>query len=324
MVQQNDGSQEAAAKQQHRNALVMEEVLKMIKRTISITTAIITGIIAVMILISGEAFADSGLTLDRTSIDMDKLNEAELTVRAGDNSGESIEAVSASKKGIVAVELEKYRSFTITAIGKGDTTLKVTGDEGSVVSIPVHVGAKALKKSLKSNTDSYEVFYGTKKLNMTTIPGAKVTVKIGKAKYTATAPKLGDDRYDSDVKVKFKKLHDVRSAIRVSVKKDGVSHSFMRKIVTEADVSYVGASKKNLEVVADYITKGDKLTVKYAGKTYTRKAKKSKGFYTFKIKTRKAVKKNAKLTFTLRTKYGTKLSSRKVKLQNGEYSNDLY
>ncbi len=114
----------------------------------------------------------------------------------------------------------------------------------------------------------------SKKVSGKTTPGASVTVKVGKKKYKVTAGKKGK----FSVNIKSQKPG---KSISISVKtKEGYYDSILvkvKKITGDIRLTkFVYRDSKSLSCKITNAKKGDKITVKIGGKTFTKKIKSKK------------------------------------------------
>ena len=193
-------------------------------------------------------------------------------------------------------------------------TLTVTGDGGTTVPVSVHVGDKGLQLVMSELTFIKTVFYGEKKIGIEVIPGSNYELTIGDKKFTgATAVR----DYDcTELWFDLDKVYDAGTKITLYTYNQGCSATITDKVIKDTWVERIKASGKTFSIKTFNLHKGDVVSIKYAGKTYSKKitSDKDRKSYTVKIKAKKKIAKNAKVTFTIKNKYKTKLQKKTVKL----------
>ena len=222
-------------------------------------------------------------------------------------------AVSSNEK-VASVRTINYGILVIDPVGAGTAVITVTGEDSSTTKLDVTVTEAYFANSLKDSSSVWYCWYGNKKLEVSSQPGTKCTLKVGKEKHSF---KIGSKGYAN---VKLKKLYKIGTKITCTFKKGKYSATFKDKISSVTWFESVSAKKKTVKVTCYTLTKGDVIKLKYKGKTYTKKIKKSKAYSTVKFKVKNKVKKNAKLKITIKNKYKQKLYSEAVVLDNGYYA----
>ena len=293
-----------------------------IKRTITvISTAVLLLLLSCIYAVS-NVYAAQDLKLSMDSIDLDK-NEGVMWLDREEYCDEMISKAEPSQEGIIDTDVDED-SVYIAAAGLGDTVLTVTGNEGTVIKVPVHVGEKALKAALEYTSDFFPLYYGDTDLRVDTRAGNKVTVKVGKDTYSGVAKKKKGDADHIDFKLK--KVYNYGTKIKYTIEKDGVTYTYNTKIWSGSYVSKAKASKKTLTVTTYNCHKGDVLTVKYAGRKYTKKITKNhnRKSWKCKIKMKKKISKKAKMKVVLKNKYKTTLDRQTVKLKKGKWETRVW
>lgn len=230
-----------------------------------------------------------------------------------DDSVDIKSAVSSNEK-VASVRVTNYGILVVDPVGVGKAVITVTGEDSSTTKLDITVTDAYFINCLKDKSSVWNCWYGSKKLEVNSQPGAKCTLKVGKEKHSF---KIGNKGY---VNVKLKKLYKIGTKVTCTFKKGKYSFTSKDKISSVTWFESVNAKKKTVKVTCYTLTKGDVVKLKYKGKTYTKKIKKSKSYSTVKFKVKNKVKKNAKLKITIKNRYKQKLYSETVVLDNGFYA----
>lgn len=226
---------------------------------------------------------------------------------------EKISSVEGYDKSLIKVE--KHDDYLwITVYGDGTTTITVHGAEGGTADVKVIVEEGFMSHSIKEWMDMDQIWFGSKKIEVSGRSVTSGTLTVGKDKYKV--PKLGSDH---KYVVKLKKIYKLGTKITLKMKYGKYSATMKSKIFSASSFSEVQRSKKALKLRCHNMHKGDIIKISYKGKTYKKKLSKSFNDKdkTIKIKMKKTVKKNAKLTITIKNKYKQVLYKDTVKLKNG-------
>ncbi len=297
-----------------------KEEKDMFRRTINITAVASLLIMVICLFAAGSIYADTGLKLEEKRIDVDKLKDTrECAIYLDESSDEWIVDAIVSKKGVVEISEVEKKYLAVDVVGVGDVVIRVTGSDGSIAEVPVHVGEKGFKKHLKLETSVEGLYYGEREVEVYTVSGAKVSLKIGKDKYAAK--NAGESAV---AKFKLRKMYDVKTKVRVSITKGGVTYTGTEKVINRSGVLWINAKGKTFSVYACNVHKGDSVEIKYAGRTYKKKFKKTCASKTLKIKAKAKIKKKAKVKVALKSKYNSTLMKYNLKLKKGNAQTSPY
>lgn len=209
--------------------------------------------------------------------------------------------------------------ISIDARGKGETDIIVTGTDDSTCTVHVVVTDKYMQGWMKRDTSIDRCWYGTTKLVIYGMEGSYGTVKVGSKTYKVK--KLGKSEKRT---IKLKKPSKLKLNTKVTLKltRKGTSVTIKDKLKSVTEFESVKGSKKKIKIKTLNVHKGDKIKIKYKGRTYTKKVTKNyDGKYkTFTLKTKKKVSKTASLTITIKNKNKKTLFHEKVKLSEGKYT----
>ena len=303
-----------------------------IKRITSITALILLIAAAAFVITSltpDNAYAAQDLELEKTTVDFDADADPEngyVEIKVKDGCTEKVASAQSEDPYIVHAKPDySYGQYVeLYAQGLGDATVTVTGTEGTVITLHATVTDKALQAAMSYYMYAEHVFYGQKRFYVDNVAGATVTAKFGKDTYTATIP--DDDYVYSTVYIDLDKFYDYKSKVVVIVEKDGATASRTYNIDTLTSVDAAKAKKKKLKVECYDLHKGDKVYLKIAGKTYTKKVTKNyhrkATWLTFS--TKKNIKKNASFKVTVKNKYKKTLVVKKAKLKKYRYEEPDY
>ena len=248
----------------------------------------------------------SGQELNLT-YDYYNLEDSSTWLWHKDYSDKIADAVSSDEK--VATASFDAVHVTVTPRGEGSCTITVTGAEKSVFTIKVNVKkgwqADKDKKELKLHTNLENYWYGSKKLIITSIPGASGTLKVGKGKGAKTYKiklKASSDPYMQKT-IKLSKIWKLNTPIKLSLSSGQAKKSFSYKFISITELDMAKASGKKLTLTIYNPHKGDKVMVIWKGKTYTKTISKDND------------NKSCKVVLNTRKKF-TKNSSFYIKIQN--------
>ncbi|OLR54930.1 hypothetical protein BHK98_01840 [Hornefia porci] len=252
-------------------------------------------------------------------VDYDSCIELKIT-----DDGEQITSFESSDENIAYASYDVYGSqnrIIIYPVAPGTCTVTAYGADGGKLSFPVTVKEAYIKVKLMYSSHMDTFYYGTRKIYVETLPGAKITLKAGKDKYKAVkANKLGS------ACVKLKKTYKLKTKVSAVVNYKGISVTLKDKVKSGTEFFDVRATKKSpkkLKVRIDNPHKGDVVYVKYKGRTYSVKVRKNydrhQKIFTFKLK--KALKKNSRLTVWIVNKDKKTLEKKtSFKLSNWYYT----
>ena len=298
---------------------------------LSIITAILLILalgIAAIALTTTSSYALADLSLDRMSVDFDvdlSKHSHYVEVHRAEGVTEKIDSVVSSDPLVTvpAVGVTKGM-FILTATGTGDTLVQVTGTDGTIIILPVHVGDSGFQKSLSSWSDIDTLKYGHTTFQVESFPGTRVSVKVGKDKYkTFTMPAAKGDDIVSSKKVKVdKRTYNVGTKVTVTFTNGSAKATRTAKVKSETNMTDAAASGKTFKASCWDLHKGDTVRLTVANKTYTKKIKKNhtSKYYNVKITTRKTIKQNAKFKVVIKNKYKKTLDTCKAKLYKGKWS----
>lgn len=222
-----------------------------------------------------------------------------------------------------SVAVPKIRGALLEIYPKkaGQATIFVEGEVGSPDLLKVTITKDYIKQWLKEETVVGNAVYGSSKLRIISIPGAKGTVTVGKKKYTIK--RVGESG-KAVVKLKNYAKIKLNTKVILKLKYDGQSVTYRTKMESTTRVVLVNGSKKKIKVLLEDTHKGDKIIVKYKGKTYTKKVTKNylgnQKLFTFKTKNK--VTKNASMSIKVLNKDKKSLFNDKIKLTDGIYPYD--
>lgn len=308
--------------------LLFREDLVMVRR-IYITVLIVIAMVGCMMVLSAnEAYAAKDLKLQQTDFDFDaEMNDTgSLYILRDDASTEEIESAVPADKGIVGTEVGDSKDYVyMYVLGEGETTIDVTGSEGTVIPVHVKVGDVALKKALKRHSYVAQISYGDKYVRVESMPGTKVSLKIGKDKYTAFTLKNVDKDCVSK-KVKSKKMYNLGTKYTATLTKGSVKVTIKGTVDSNTTAEKASAKKKTFKAKCWNLHKGDTVKLTVGGKSYTKKIKKSYSFkwHTVSFKTKKKIKKNAKFKVGIKNKYKKSLYSISAKLSSYKWTYPYY
>ena len=280
-----------------------------IMRTIykhSILIMAIASVILAMLTVSAHALAFKDLTSDGVTIDDTGFVELELET----SDPETIANVTSSDETVASVTRGStwYTAIDIIPQGEGECLITVTGSAGNEINIPVKVTSGYTREHLKENSD-IDTYYGYKKLEMFSLEGAKVTVKVGKDKYGTYS--IGSS---TEKTINLKKVYPLGTKITATFKYKGVQTSVTNKIGSRTSFDIVKSSRtspKKLKVHCTALHKGDVIKVKYKGKVYSSpKVTKNYNFQKWAwatVKVKKKFTKSSKMTVWIVNKDKKKL-----------------
>lgn len=229
-----------------------------------------------------------------------------------DDSVDIASAVSSNEK-VASVRSASPGILVIDPVGVGTAFITVTGTDSSTTKLEVTVAEKYFSNCLKDRSNISYCWYGSKKLEVSSQPGTKCALKVGKEKHSF---KIGSKGYAT---VKLKKVYKIGTKVTCKFTKGKYSAKLKDKITSITWFEFVEAAKKTVKVGCIEVHKGDVVKLTYKGKTYTKKIKKNKSYYTVKFSLKKKVKKNAKMKIAIKNKYKQKLYSEKITLNNWYY-----
>ena len=267
-------------------------IMKAIYRR-SILIIVVLAVILAALTVSAHALAFKGLTSDGVTID----DTGFVTLETSDS--EYVDEVKSSDETVASVMHGSswYTSINIMPQGEGQCIITVTGKDGGVLTIPVKVTSGYTKEHLWENSD-IDTYYGCKKLEMFSLEGAKVTVKVGKDKYGTYS--IGSS---TEKTIKLKRVYPLGTKITAAFKYKGVQATVTKKIGSRTAFDIVKSgrtSPKKLKVHCTALHKGDVVKVKYKGKVYSSpKVRKNYNFQKWAwvtIKVKKKFTKSSKMT----------------------------
>lgn len=168
-------------------------------------------------------------------------------------------------------------------------------------------GVKAAKKKLSVN----KVYNTTTKVKGKTKGKYVVKIKIGKKTYKATASKKGN------YSIKIPKQAAGKTLYARAYKKGGKKYYTKKKFYVLAKTISISKFSKTAKTIKGYARPKYKVKITMNGKTYTKKASKTKGYFSVKMK--KAAG-NATATIRLYNTKGKKVKTDKKKAYNATSS----
>lgn len=164
----------------------------------------------------------------------------------------------------------------------GSTTITVTPPAGDPIQIPVTVSSSYFKTALANNSyfsfkDDDEEFnnmlvYGERKYTGSdTVPNAKITVKCGKQTINTTADNKGDFRFTLKKIYKFKTKGWIKYTAGGATYKENLKVSCGSTIKHKQGNYKSKGTKTRIAFKVKNLHKGDKITVKINGSSYTKK-----------------------------------------------------
>ena len=208
-------------------------------------------------------------------------------------------------------------SISAAAKKEGSCTITVTGENGDVLKVPVTVAKGWFKDYVDYYTELKGTYYSSRKCVVSALKGSVCTLKIGKDKYKKfTMGSKGEKTF------KLKRDYKKGTKFSLKVKYKGTTITKKGSFGSITFFSYANSSKKKPKifyVTCERLNKGDKVTVKYGGKTYSKKIKKAYYSKEIKFTLKKALKKNSTVTIIIYNKYKQVLVKEKVKLENWAY-----
>lgn len=230
---------------------------------------------------------------------------------------EELAYANSSNDSIATVAVEGSR-LDVFPKKTGTVYVTVTSKSHNTATVKVTITKNYFKGWLQDETEMSRCWYGTTKIKVFSLPGAYGKLKVGKKTYTVK--KLGKTG-SRVIKLKSPSKLKLLTPVVLTMKINGTSKTVKTKLYSQTDFDEVTGAKKTIKVRTFNVHKGDLVKVKFKGKTYTKKLKKSfddkSKTITFKVK--KKVAKNASMTITILNKDKKKLRQRKIKLINGIY-----
>lgn len=164
----------------------------------------------------------------------------------------------------------------------GSTTITVTPPAGDPIQIPVTVSSSYFKTALANNSyfsfkDDDEEFnnmlvYGERKYTGSdTVPNAKITVKCGKKTISTTADNKGDFQFILKKIYKFKTKGWIKYTAGGATYKENLKVSCGSTIKHKQGNYKSKGTKTRIAFKVKNLHKGDKITVKINGSSYTKK-----------------------------------------------------
>ena len=230
-----------------------------------------------------------------------------------DDSVDIASAVSSNTK-VASVRSASPGILVVDPVGEGTAFITVTGEDSSTVKLEVVVTKNYFTNCLRDKSFISYFWYGSKKLEITSQPKAKCTLKIGKEKHSFKVDS------DGNAKVKLKKVYKIGTKLTCKFTYGKYSVTIKDKVASATGFDAVNASKKTVKISCYALHKGDAVNLKYKGKTYKKKVEKNKDYSTVKFSLKNKVKKNAKLKITIKNKFKQKLYSETIKLSNWYYA----
>ena len=226
-----------------------------------------------------------------------------------------IESVSSSDTS-VAKAYFKGALLEVLPLKHGKAVITVKAVDGTSTTVNVTITKAYMKGWLKHAIGVGCSWYGSKKYEVRGIPGASGTLKVGKKTYKIK--KLGKS---GERVIKLKKVPKLKTKIVLKLKADGQTVTKKFKVKSLTYISTVTGAGKKVKVNIYNIHKGDKVILKYKGKTYTKKIKKNYDdkYTSVTFKTKKKVGKSASMSLKVINKDKKTLEKIKISLEDGLY-----
>ena len=272
-----------------------------------------------------NVYAAQDLQLDRTEVDMDTeigQYSGMATVLAKEGCTEIITSADPADPSIVSTEISvPGDEIFLYAVNAGETTVNVQGSQGTVIPVHVKIGDAAIQVALKNWSHIGDNYYGSPKLIVDTMPGAKVSVKVGKDKYKAITMPVESDAFVRK-SMKLKKIYKLGTKVTATFTKGSAKVIKTYKIRRGTRTWGASAKGKKLKVQIWNAHKGDTIRLTIAKKTYTKKVTKNYNdkHHKFTFNTKSKIKKSAVFKITIKNKYKQKLESIQRKLHNGTWN----
>ncbi len=288
---------------------------KINRKFISILLAVMM-VIAFMPVFAAPSHAAGNLILEATKVTFDSNSGGDNEWIFTADGSDAIKTAVVEDGSIATVSVSELGSWIIVyPVKDGDTNIVLTGENGDVVNIPVHVDKSYFIQDLKDRTSLSNEWYGSKKVYITSYAGAKGTMKIGKDKYNFTIGK------SETKKIKLKRIYKLGTKIKITIKWKGYSAYVPFRIYSATTYDSLKASKHKVKVSTYNLHKGDYVKIIYKGKTYKKKITKDYDdkYKTVTVKVKKTLKKNSKLKIRIVNKNKKTLVKDSVKLVKWQY-----
>lgn len=266
------------------------------------------------------SFAEDALSLEKNSLSFKKCVLSKKV--ACTDSGTVLKSAGTSDKSVAAARIlcdgENRYYAAVYPHKKGKAVITVKDEKGSTAKIKVTVTGTWMKRALKMSSAS--ISYQSKKGFVYTLPGTKVTLKIGGDKYTKKASSKSGTGALETVCVKFnlKKHYRYKTKYSVKVSCGGELYTFKNSVFSTAYVYLDGTiytCRNTVPVTAYNVLKGDSVCIKVKGKTYKKKMESSAKSRYMVFTTKGNLGYIPELKMYIKDRHGKVLVSRTVKIQ---------
>ena len=218
----------------------------------------------------------------------------------------------------VYVTAEEDR-LVIDAVKMGTCTITVTDKKGQKKDLKVVVTKQYESSRIGFETDLSRAWYGTRAIEISTVPNCKGTLKIRGDVYKFSVGKSGEKT------VRLKRVYKLNEKLTLTLQRKGAKCVLKRKLNSQTFSCSVNGRKKEIRVDVSNLHKGDVIQVKHRGKTYKKSIPRDfdDGLNTFTFKTKKTVNANGdKIRVTIFNKAKKILDKHDYVLANG--GDDIY
>ena len=241
-------------------------MLKMKKEVIAVLFAAVMTVLFIGLLPWNSAHA---LTLLNDKMVLDKYGTDDTTTYSTDNS--ALKSAVSSKPSVANAVVEGSK-LDIIPRKSGHAVITVTGEDDTTATLDLTITENYIGKWLKEEIYVARAIYGTSWLRVDGIPGAKGTVIVGKTKYTVKALPASGRR-----KIKLKNYTRIKLGTKITLKLkfDGQSALYRTKIKSSTYLKQIRGKSKIIKTQIEDLHKGDKVTLRFKGRTYTKKIRKN-------------------------------------------------
>ena len=250
------------------------------------------------------------------SITLSELEDGQVyCLRDGSHILEILNVASSNEK-IATVEIydDFCNSFMIFAKGTGTCNITITDERNCKKTVKVIVTPDFFKEQMKSSICVGDLFYGSRKITVESVPNCTGVLKIRKDKYKFTIGSSGEKT------IKLKRLYKLNEKATITLKKGGVTVTLKYKIESNTNSVSIKGSNKKLKLKVYNLHKGDIIKLKHRGKTYRKKITRNysgkKKVFSFKTK-KKVRRQGDTIKVTIYNKSKKKLDSMTFTLHDG-------
>ena len=285
-------------------------------------------LLAVIWIVPQKTLAKEPIDYIASSIEFDSLDDEEDAYFYGPAGTDYLDIVDweSTNEKVATANIQRW-SIDIKPVGVGECDVSAIDEAGNKTTIHVTVKPRYIVKKIEHLTNISNVWYGTKKLTISSALGASGKVVIGKDTYKFKIPKKGEEEYHSfaSTTVKLKKVYklNAKATVSLTVKSNGVKCTYKKKVKLASATWVPNASgkKKKLTLTVSNPHKGDVVKVTYKGKTYSKKIKKNKDGQLYKVTfaLKKKLKKNSSFKVVILNKDKKALYKETLPLTNYRY-----